>query len=146
MNGLIRRWSAGTVPDLVDFFVAPGTSTATRTGTPFGAAAGWATMVYHDRFGGLVTELRKAIAGEVRSGKAPVDTQFAAILVAELGKTLQEAATNPSSATVMDRIQRNIGVTGSQLPLQLRRTLERLVTGFLRDNRELLPAFFVPIA
>jgi len=115
LNSLEHFFDKGTVTDLIKFL-----------------RGDWAVAVYHDRFRELCMNL------SVSSGSIE---EIQAILT-KVRDAAANTATNVSDIATL----RNdaIGVGGSKLKYETRRTIELQMLDFLQNNNTLLPMFFLP--
>jgi hypothetical protein len=115
LNSLEHFFDKGTITDLIKFL-----------------RGDWAVAIYHDRFRELCMNL------SVSSGSIEE--------IQQILTTIRDAASN--SETKMSDIStlRNdlIGVGGAKLKYETRKTFELQMLEFLRNNKTLLPMFFLP--
>lgn len=119
-NGLVRRAEKKDLPDLISFM-----------------RQAWANALFHDRFLGLVDNLRLLISGS----DAPKDV---AMLTAQTRLLLQEGSSaSEDGESAEDRLaialktmsQSSVGVGGKSLPQSTRQKIQEEVLEFLKRNR-----------
>ena len=114
LNSLEHFFDKGTVPDLCKHL-----------------RGDWAVAVYHDRFRELCMNLSVS-TGSVEE-------------IQGLLTSIRDAVNNGSSLDDVAALRKEtIGVGGSKLLYDTRRTVEMQMLKFLRENRTLLPMFFLP--
>ena len=115
LNSLEHFFDKGAITDIIKFL-----------------RGDWAVAVYHDRFRELCMNL------SVSSGSIE---EIQAILT-KIRDAAANTATNVSDIATL----RNdfIGVGGSKLKYETRRTIELQMLDFLQNNNTLLPMFFLP--
>jgi hypothetical protein len=124
LNGLVRKFDAGAIADLVTFFRAE-----------------WVYAQFHDRFDALVATLRQHMATDPHVAK----------LMAEVGTLVARAAAATASTgdgaldAAMAAVRRDgVGVVGARLPPSTRKAVEVVLLHFLRSHRRVLSGYFVP--
>jgi hypothetical protein len=131
LNGLERRVAADKLPDLIAFL-----------------RADWASALYHDRFGELLTALRGALAADDARVGALAAQAEALLRAADDGADAagegKEGEVTDGAAAVMALRKEGVGVAGGALPAETRRAVERRVLAFLQANSQILPAYLVP--
>ena len=115
LNSLEHFFDKGTITDLIKFL-----------------RGDWAVAVYHDRFRELCMNL--SVSSESQE-------EIQTILT-----TIRDAAEKEESTLndICTLRSETIGVGGSKLKYETRRTIELQMLDFLRTNRSLLPMFFLP--
>jgi hypothetical protein len=116
---------------------------------------GWARALFHDRAAEeLIAAVRAEIvaaAKDVTAGMEPValpehgggpfPRDLAQAVADAVGRVQSEAAT-PEEA--LRDLQERVGIAGTGLSVEARRTLEKRVIAFLTAHRALLPGYFLP--
>jgi hypothetical protein len=115
LNSLEHFFDKGAITDIIKFL-----------------RGDWAVAVYHDRFRELCMNL------SVSSGSIEE--------IQQILTTVRDAASNEETSLqdVATVRAESIGVGGSKLQYETRKTIELQMLEFLKANRNLLPMFFLP--
>ena len=100
--------------------------------TPFHVSQDWAVALYHDRFRELCSLIVEKLDGE-----EDVD---------EIMRTIKEAVSGGlTDAEVSTRRRELVGISGCKLRPSTKQSIELQLLRFVKENRDLLPMYDVPL-
>ena len=114
LNSAVHAHGKGTVPDWIEYFRQE-----------------WASVVFQDRFPVLVQALRRGLASDKG-------------MVMILNRVFERAETCNDHQEVADFRREFLGAHGELAPEATMRTIESATIDFIKDNRGLLPRFYIP--
>ena len=115
LNSAVHMHTKGYVTDWVEFF-----------------RQDWAAVVYQDRFPVLVHALRRSLATDKG-------------MLVMLNRVFERAESCADMSEVAEQRRELMGAHGELAPESTLRTIETETIEFLKENRALLPRFYVPV-
>lgn len=123
LRGLLRDADAGRIPDLVDHL-----------------RGDWATVLYHDRLDDFVRDGRHVLVAEDEHVQALVRDVVA--LAERAGA--DHSAAHAADRSIVETLKLRVGTVGAALQPSTRQLIEARTIRFLKEERRLLPGYFLP--